>query len=288
LSVLIGGMTLLAQFLVDVERRQESVELRLKVLERSSAAVAQQVEETVRREVSRLHDSGQLLDRLAVAPLQTDTLLKLLQLAADVPNDAPELARQVAQAQIDTAVSFLEQLSHGGDVVYDGEDRDWLLTLTSHARHTLSATSPTRSVDGLGIVDGGLWSSELGHRYLDAQREAMRRGVVIRRILVLEKGTLTDDVQVRKMCDQQCRAGIAVRLLDASAMTPAGVLLLSDVAIFDDEVCYELTIGPRLGATETPYFVKTLLVTRPRAVQTRIQRLEGGVEGLGDLGRARR
>src|SRR5262249_48812584 len=52
---------------------------------------------------------------------------------------------------------------------------------------------------------------------------------------------------------------ITVRILDASAMPPAGVLLLPELAIFDDEVCYELATGPRLGAAETPYFVKTLL-----------------------------
>jgi len=32
-------------------------------------------------------------------------------------------------------VSVLEQLSHGGEINYDGEDRDWLLTLTSRVRH---------------------------------------------------------------------------------------------------------------------------------------------------------
>jgi hypothetical protein len=265
LSVLIGGMTLLAQFLVDVEHRQESVEYRLEVLDRSSTAVAQQVKETVRREVSRFHENGQLLDRLAVSPLQADTLLRLLQLSVDVPQHSPGLARELSQAQIDTAVSFLEQLSHG-EVSYDGEDRDWLLTLTSHARHTISATSATRSVNGLGIVDGGLWSSELGHRYLDAQREAVRRGVVIRRIFVLERGLLADDARVRKICDQQRSAGITVRILDASAMTLARVLLLPDLAIFDNEICYELTTGPRLGAAETPFFIKTLLVVRLQAV----------------------
>jgi hypothetical protein len=269
-------MTLLAQFLVDVEQRQESVEHRLGALERSNATVAQQVNETVRREVSRLHDNGRLLDRLAVAPLKADTLLELLRLSAYLPQHAPGLARDVAQAQIDTAVSFLEQLSHGGEVSYDGEDRDWLLTLTSHAQHTISATSAVirAATDGPGVVDGGLWSSELGHRYLDAQREAVRRGVVIRRIFVLERSTLAGDPGVRKMCDQQCSAGITVRILDASALTPARTLLMPDLAIFDDEVCYELTIGPRLGAADTPYFVKTLLLVRPQAVQNRIQRFD--------------
>jgi hypothetical protein len=69
--------------------------------------VAQQVNETVRREVSRLHENGQLLDRLAMSPLRADTVLKLLRLSANLPKHAPELAHDVAQAQIDTTVSFL-------------------------------------------------------------------------------------------------------------------------------------------------------------------------------------
>jgi hypothetical protein len=87
----------------------------------------------------------------------------------------------------------------------------------------------------------------------------VRRGVVIRRIFVLEQGTLADDARVRKMRDQQRSAGITVRLLDASAMTPARVLLLPDLAIFDDEICYELTTVPHLGAAETPVFPQNLV-----------------------------
>jgi hypothetical protein len=52
-------------------------------------------------------------------------------------------------------------------------------------------------------------------------------------------------------------------------MTPAHVLLMPDLAIFDDEICYELTTVPRLGAAETPYFLKTLLVVRLQTVQNR-------------------
>jgi hypothetical protein len=76
------------------------------------------------------------------------------------------------------------------------------------------------------------------------------------------------------MCDQQRSAGITVRIFDASALTPARTLLLPDIAIFDDEVCYELTSGPRLGTADIPYFVKTLLLVRPQAVQNRIQRFD--------------
>jgi hypothetical protein len=133
LSVLIGGVTLLAQFLIDFEQRQELVEQRLHSLEQSNTAVVRRIEDIVKHEVSRFNDSARLLDRLTGSALQSDSVLKLVRLSADLPEAAPALARDVAQAQVNMTVSVLEQLSHGGEINYDGEDRDWLLTLTNHA-----------------------------------------------------------------------------------------------------------------------------------------------------------
>jgi hypothetical protein len=67
-------------------------------------------------------------------------------------------------------------------------------------------------------------------------------------------------------------AGILVRVLDAATVTPERTPLLPDLAIFDEAVSYELTVGPRLGAANTPYYVKTLLQVRTAAVQGHIQR----------------
>jgi len=275
LSVLIGGVTLLAQFLVELEQRQELVEHRIGELERSNAAVAQRVEDTVKLEVSRFNETARLLDRLAGSALQADSILKLVRLSVDLPARSAPLALDVAQAEVDSVAAFLEQLNHGGEVSYDGEDRDWLLTLTNRVRRSLSATSRgAAGADGMSFVDEGLWESELGYRYLDAQREAVRRGVTIRRIFLLEHGELAEDANFRRLYHQQRGAGIQVRILDAAVLTPARMLLLPDVAIFDEEVCYEMTSGPRLGAAHTPYFVKTLLSVRPQTVLNRVQRFD--------------
>lgn len=270
LSVLIGGITLLAQFLIDFERREEQVERRMSSLEFSNATVAQRLEETVKQEVSRLDESARLLDRLTDSALHADSIQRLVRLSADLPEGSLPLAVEVAQAQVDAAVSFLEQLGHG-EVGYDGEDRDWLLTLTKRSRHTISATSRgTVSADG-DFIDDGFWDSELGHRYLDAQREAVRRGVAVRRIFVLEDRGIAHDPDFRKLCDQQRSAGVSIRILDAFTLTPTRALLLPDMVIFDDEISYELTTGPRLVAASTPYFLKTMLHVRPDAVRNRVQ-----------------
>jgi hypothetical protein len=67
-------------------------------------------------------------------------------------------------------------VSRGGYVAYDGEDRDWLLGLTRHAQSSIDTTS-LMAVDasGGGFGEGGLWSSDLGRRYLEVQREAVQR-----------------------------------------------------------------------------------------------------------------
>ena len=204
LSVLIGGVTLLAQFLVDFEARQYAVEMRMSALERSNAAVAS----TIREEISRFHETAGMLDRLADSAVRSDAVLKLVKLSADMPEQVPALARDVAQTQVDTAVSFLEQLSHGGEVSYDGEDRDWLLTMTAHARHNISATARvTGSPGGHESIDGGLWNSDLGSRYLDAQVAAIGRGVSIRRIFIVENAGVAGQAAFHTLCEQHSRAG---------------------------------------------------------------------------------
>jgi hypothetical protein len=64
----------------------------------------------------------------------------------------------VARSQLDAVVGFLEQLSHGGEIHYDGEDREWLLTLTGRASISIGATSRgTPGPDG-SLIDEGLWN----------------------------------------------------------------------------------------------------------------------------------
>jgi hypothetical protein len=284
LSVLIGGIALLAQFLVELEQRQELVEHRMADLERNGSALVPRLAETVRHEVSRFNETARLLDRLAGSTPKAESMLRLIRLSADLPPESSVLARDLVQAQVDAAVSLMEQLGHGGEISYDGEDREWLLTLTARVRHTIKATSRgTTGPDGMSFVDGGLWDSELGYRYLDAQREAVRRGVTIQRIFVLEHGELALDATFRRMYERQRAAGIAVRVLDAASQTSGQMLLLPDMAIFDDEVSYEMTSGPRLAIGQPPY-LKTLLLLRPQAVQSRVQRFNDFWEAAQEVG----
>lgn len=60
-----------------------------------------------------------------------------------------------------------------------GEDREWLLTLARCANSTIDAASTHE--------DLAFWNTDLGRRYLEAQREAVdRRQVTIRRLIIVD------------------------------------------------------------------------------------------------------
>jgi hypothetical protein len=272
LSLLIGGITLLVQFLVDLEIRQRSVEEHVDSLGRTQGQLASQLRLTLNREIAKISDATALYDRLERSGLEIGSLARLVHLVADLADERESLAYKVVSADVDKVVAFLEQLRHGGAAAYDGEDADWLLSLTEAARHSLDATSRASvALDGSGFVDEGFWETELSHRYLERQRAAIRRGVKVRRIFVLETEQLVQHFALRQICDQQTAMGMEVRLLDASKLTASQRLMLPDLVVFDEEVSYELISGPRIGAGAALYYIKTSLVVQPRVVRERIQ-----------------
>jgi hypothetical protein len=275
LSVLIGSVTLLVQFLIEVEQRQHAVEEQLADLGIAHVALVDRAEQGIRTQIAKLNDATRLFNLLETSNLQRESVAKLVTLSARIPEEAPELIRSLAQAQVDRTVLFLDQLSRMAEITYDGEDRDWLLTLTQLAVTSIDATSRgSVAPDGLGFVDEGLWDSELGLRYLELQREAIRRGVRARRIFMVEGSAATEHAGLRQICQQQTQAGIQVRVLDASTISMSRRMLMPDVVVFDDEVSYGLTAGLRVDSNTAPYFVRTHLNVTPRLVQEQVQRFQ--------------
>jgi hypothetical protein len=167
---------------------------------------------------------------------------------------------------------FLKELSEGGDVTYDGEDRDWLLALARNARLTIDATS--LSISGSnhgGLVDEGLWNSDLGQRYLEAQRDAIDRGVAVRRLFLLDSPDLLKDPNVLKVCRLQREIGIDVRLLDPSAIPGKRRSSLLDFVVFDNVISYEPGPVSKIGIGLGTVIANTRLVLRPNRVLERIQ-----------------
>jgi hypothetical protein len=159
-------------------------------------------------------------------------------------------------------------------VLYDGEDRDWLLSLTHSARASIDAIS-TQQVDAAGAGFGeGFWNTDLGNHYLTAQHEAVKRGVRVRRMFIVDDDDMVADAQLRELCRRQLSLGIEVRVLRPSRLKldlPADVY---DFILFDDVLSYEMTPAMTLPARHETLFQSTTLELAGGRVQERRQRYD--------------
>jgi hypothetical protein len=259
LSVLIGSVVLVVQFIWEFEKRVEAMEGRLARHHESTTRL-------VKEGFSKISEATELYGLVEESVLHTHEVTKLVRNSTRIKN-APDLIYEIAQSEINRVSRFLKDLGDGSMAFYDGEDRDWMLALTQQAKKSLDAVS-------LGMVDagdeghGGFWMTDLGRRYLDFQKEAVKRGVRIRRVFVLDR---TDDAygfgQFARMCALQDQMGIKVRLLDPSmvAGTPQQMF---DIILFDETVSYEVTSAAWLPE-QRPTFLTTRLALDPDSVAQR-------------------
>lgn len=234
LSVLIGGIALMVRFLVDFEKRLATVE----ALESEGMADMKRLVEDA---FSQINEATELFGLIEASALQTDLVTQLVRNSTQISPNSPPIVYQFVQAKIKETSDFLKQLAEGGTVTYYGEDRDWLLGLTRNATTSIDAIS-------LAAVDHDLWQSEIGQRYLDAQRRASRDGRRVRRIFVLDSADMADDPGLQRTCYEQRRMQIEVRLLDRADVPPPLQVQVRDLIVFDDTLAYETTpttVDPR-------------------------------------------
>lgn len=266
-SLFIAGITLLVQFLVDFDKRLAGVEEKL---ETHSAEIQSMIEEGFAQTSKVI----KLFQALEASALQTDTVTQLVQHATQIKPGSPSLVYRFAQSEISQMSQLLKELSEGGDVSYDGEDQDWMLGLTMQSQHTIDATSMS-TVDAGGIsFGGGLWTSALGQRYLEFQREAIQRGVVIRRVFILDGPGQTKEPEFLRIYRQQQDLGIHVKVLDRPEIPLTFRNILFDFIVFDGAISYESTPAARVEDTMRPTIIRTNLALQPQRVRERIQRFE--------------
>ncbi len=163
----------------------------------------------------------------------------------------------------------MRQLPAGGEITYDGEDRDWLLGLTREAERSVDAISLSTVDSGMRGFDGGLWTSDLGTRYLEFQREAIARNVRIRRIFVLENEDLARDEAFLLITQMQRDAGVEVRMLDHRLIPDWLQPMIFDFIVFDSAVSYETTSATKFSEGQTrPAVVRTLLGPKSARVRS--------------------
>jgi hypothetical protein len=280
-TLLIGGFTFTVQFMIDLEHRLESVEEKqethlVKMQSLVEDGLTKMSDATAKMDDSaaKMDDATALFQALEASAMQTDSVTRLVRYSTQIEPDSPPLIHRFAQSQINRTAQFLKELGEGGQVCYEGEDRDWMLGLTIQSRATIDATSLSTVDAGGKSYDGGLWTSDLGQRYLELQREAIRRGVAIRRIFILDNSRLTMESDFLRIYRRQQDLGIHTRVLDQSTIPHALKNLLFDFIVFDGVISYEVTPASRVEDTMKPTIVKTNLALRPEQVKERMQRFE--------------
>jgi hypothetical protein len=162
-------------------------------------------------QTGRLAELSAKMERSSLGPA---LLAEFLETASQVDERVNPLLRRVARLEVERATTFVRQLQAGGEIAYDGEDRHWLLDLAQETMSSIDAISLSTVDAGVLGLDGGLWTSDLGIRYLDDQRKAIARKVRIRRIFVVEHEDMAHDESFLRITQMQRNAGVQVRMLD--------------------------------------------------------------------------
>jgi hypothetical protein len=243
LSVLMGGVVLIVGFLTSFERRLGSMEASL-------PAHNTEVVSVVGR---RLGEIGRAVDLVERSSRSTELLSLLDETLAFLEAEAaggPALPRSFVLETISQQTALIRDL-RGGTAIYRGEDRDWLLALTLRTTSTLDAVSTAGGITDRGI-DSGFWDSDHGRRYLQYQRDAVARGIRVRRVFVLDQ-LAYDDQQVLDGIRGQRRFGIDVRrILDSACESEPEVRdSVLDFVLFDDAISYQLSNATLRGIART-------------------------------------
>lgn len=220
----------------------------------------------------RLAELSVKIERSGLGPT---LLAEFLETASQVDERANPMLQRVARREIERVTAFVRQFQVGGEIAYDGEDRDWMLGLTHEAKTSIDAISLSTVDAGAFGLDGGLWTSDLGLRYLDAQRKAIGRDVRIRRIFVVEKEAMTRQESFLRVTHTQRSAGVQVRMLDQKLIPDYMQSMIFDFIIFDGAVSYETSAGaPFTRDQPWPGTLRTRLAPEPARVRDLEQRFE--------------
>ena len=248
---------ILVLFLVDTEMRISALE------DRMAAGFAR---------ISRSAELSAMMER---SVLGTALLTDFLETAGRTDARISPLLQRLARREVGRVTSFVRQLPVGSEIAYDGEDRDWLLGLTQEAECSIDAISLSTVDAGMRGFDGGLWTSDLGTRYLALQREAIARHVCIRRIFVFENEDLARDETFLKITQMQRDVGVDVRMLDHQLIPDWLQSMIFDFIVFDGVISYEITPATTFNAGQTrPAFIRTLLAPMSDRVHDLEERFE--------------
>ncbi|HET8660532.1 MAG TPA: phosphatidylserine/phosphatidylglycerophosphate/cardiolipin synthase family protein, partial [Micromonosporaceae bacterium] len=206
-SVFVGGVTFIVQFLIDVERRLEATES-------GQQRQGRAIERIVNDRFMKVNQATELFGHVEASRLRTGDVVDLVRHSTHIDDRTPDLLANFVKQEVMRLSNLLRRLGEGQDVLYEGEDRDWLLSLTRSAASTIEAVSlSTMDANGQKLIDNDLWKSDLGWRYLDIQKDAVRRKVRIRRIFIFDRPEVLEDLNFLEVYRKHQSFGIEVRVL---------------------------------------------------------------------------
>jgi hypothetical protein len=210
-SVLFGGAILIVQFMITFTHRLGELK-----------GVVEQRFVDIGRATKLFNEVEQLRD---------DGVPRLAEYATRVVATGPTILHEFAHQEIDRLAGYMYNFANL-HAKSPGENHDWLLTLTRCARTSIDAISTS--------VDRDFWSSEPAGRYLEAQAQAIERGVRVRRLLVVK--TPDEIALLDQLREEQRDIGIEVRVVALSQLpmyAQRGTMI--DFIIFDGDLTYEIT-----------------------------------------------
>lgn len=226
------------------------------------------VDERMTEGFTKIGRSAELTAVMEGSALDTALLRDFLEAAGQADGRVNPLLQRLARREIERVTSFVRQLPVGSEIAYEGEDRDWLLGLTREAESSIDAISLSTVDAGVRGLDGGLWTSDLGIRYLGLQREAIARKVRIRRIFVFESADMALDEDFLRITEMQRGVGVEVRMLDDILIPDGMQSMIFDFIVFDGAVSYETTPATAFAVGQTrPGILRTRLTPIPDRVR---------------------
>lgn len=251
-SVFMAGVIFVAQFLYEMESRMAKFGT-------SMDSHLDNVELKLNTNLKDLGHGAHLAQLLGRSPLPVDKVDGLVQDAIEVTASHPRLSAAMVISEVQRFATILRELRYHDTASYPGEDRDWLLSLAENANLSIKAISlATVDAGGHNFVDGGLWRSDLGIRYLDLQEEALtERKVKIQRIFVSDLPDDSTAYLLSEIFNPQRELGIEVRTLHPESIRGTAASKLHDFIVFDDELVYETTAAVVNNPKDTPKTLTT-------------------------------
>ena len=251
-------MTLIVQYLAEFEHK-------LSTFEGYQRQILNELDIAIQRGFAGVNEAAELREEIEKSALDTEVLKQAIRRAGRFTGLNGSLVRQLATSEVERVSGILQSLAGGHELFYEGEDREYLLALTRHARESIMATSWT-ATSGL---ETGFWLTDLASRYLDLQRAAIRRGVKIRRVFIFETPDLMSSDPVKRIIAVQRNIGVEIGLVGVGPVPHDASI--ADFVLFDSAISHETAPVTR---REESGALTTRLVLDPDVVQNRLLRFQ--------------